>query len=372
MSDAVPWRDYARSRAVLIGAWDYSHLSPVPAARNSLERMSGLLTGPLCGWPASRVKVVRNAARRGVLPDLLMTLFDGIADVALFYFVGHGQLHDDELCLALRESPERGARRLTIGLQLSDVRAALRECDAKTKIVILDCCFAGHAALPGHNMAGGSAKVIDMTAGMGAFTIAASGAYRTAWFENDPDTASPQTYFTKYLVDTIENGLPGAGETLTLGAIYAQTADTLARDHRPAPTRSVRHDADNFVLARNIAAVTRGRWLEINAYRVANCAVVKIRGDVNADSAPVLRQCLGQLVEEGNYKIILDLENVGIIDTTGIGVLLGGLKKVRAHDGSISIACTLEGVLKVFRIAGLTKSFGIFGTVDAAVASLSS
>jgi hypothetical protein len=63
----------------------------------------------------------------------------------LFYFVGHGQLHGDELCLALRGSPLAGPRRAT-SVPFSDVRAALRECDAETKIVILDCCFSGTAA----------------------------------------------------------------------------------------------------------------------------------------------------------------------------------------------------------------------------------
>jgi hypothetical protein len=71
--------------------------------------------------------------RRGELPDRLMELYDGIVDVALFYFVGHG----DELRLALCETPDLGPRRMTTGLAFADVRAALRECDARTKIVIL-------------------------------------------------------------------------------------------------------------------------------------------------------------------------------------------------------------------------------------------
>ena len=253
MTDTGPLRDYARSRAVLIGAWDYAHLAPVPAARNSLERVAGLLTGPLCGWPKQRVQVLRNVRRRDRLPDRLMELFDGIEDVALFYFVGHGQLYEDELCLALRESPEAGPRRTTVGLPFSDVRAALRACDAQTKIVVLDCCFAGHASRTGHTLASTSTHVIDKTLGTGAVTMAASGPYRTAWFEDDPDVADPQTYFTKYLIDVIEQGIPGYPQGLPLGPVYARTADALARDHRPEPTRSVRHDADRFILARNIA-----------------------------------------------------------------------------------------------------------------------
>lgn len=258
MTDDLPLRDYSRSRAVLIGAWDYAALPPVPAARNSLARMRGLLTGPLCGWPGKRVDVVRDPNRRGSLPDRLMESFSGATDVALFYFVGHGQLHDDELCLALCDSPVEGPRRTTVGLPFSDVRRALRECDARTKIVILDCCFAGQAARAEHSLTEGSASLIDRTLGTGAFTMAASGAYRTAWYEQAAESAAPQTYFTKYLVDAVEAGLPGHPQGLPLGAVFTAAAEALSRDRLPAPTRSVRHDADRFVLARNARASTGG------------------------------------------------------------------------------------------------------------------
>ncbi|MEW2626327.1 caspase family protein [Streptomyces sp. NPDC048106] len=261
MTETRPPHDYARSRAVLIGTWDYARLPAVPAARNSLERFSGLLTGPLCGWPTRQVQVLRNVPQRDNLPDRLMEWFGEATDVALFYFVGHGQLHEDELCLALGSSPQSGPRRTTVGLPFSDVRKALRECDARTKIVILDCCFAGQAADSRHSLADGSAEVIDKTLGTGAFTMAASGAYRTAWFEADGHTPAPQTYFTKYLVDVIEQGLPGHPEGLPLGAVFTATAEALAHDRRPEPTRSVRHHADHFVIARNVhepAAVPSG------------------------------------------------------------------------------------------------------------------
>ncbi|MGW4129438.1 caspase, EACC1-associated type [Amycolatopsis japonica] len=255
MSDsASPWRDYSRSRAVLIGAWDYVHLPVVTPARNSLERMARLLTGPLCGWPEDRVQVVGGQPRRNDLPDRLMELYDGVEDIAVFYFVGHGQLHNDELCLALPESPTSGPRRLTTGLPFADVRAALRECDAQTKIVILDCCFAGNHLLPPHSLAAPQAMVDALLLGTGAFTMAATKAYRTAQYETDATSDLPQTCFTKYLVDVIEQGIPGHPAGLPLGTIFAHTADALVRDKWPEPTRSSRHDADRFVLARNVLA----------------------------------------------------------------------------------------------------------------------
>ena len=51
------------------------------------------------------------------------------------------------------------------------------------------------------------------------------------------------------------------------------------------------------------------------------------------------------------------MEKVDFLDSTGLGVLVGGLKKVRAHDGSMRLICTQERLLKIFRITGLAKVF---------------
>jgi len=48
---------------------------------------------------------------------------------------------------------------------------------------------------------------------------------------------------------------------------------------------------------------------------------------------------------------------------------VGGLKRVRAHDGSLRLVCTQERILKIFRITGLTKVFPIHDTVEEAVAA---
>jgi hypothetical protein len=254
MTDTDLLHDYANSRAVLIGTWDYKHLPSVdPAARNSLDRMEGLLTGPLCGWPKDRVALIRNRRNCGDLPHRLMRLYQGLTDVALFYFVGHGHIYDDELCLAMGDSPvkpEDAPLRLTVDLQFRHVRQALLACSARTKIVILDCCYAGVATTPGQTLSAAVDEIIGHTSGTGAFTIAACEPYHKAWFEPGK-RGEPQTYFTKQFLDTVEAGLPGHGAGLPLGAVFTATADALASARRPQPTRSTRHDADRFIIARN-------------------------------------------------------------------------------------------------------------------------
>lgn len=58
MPDQSPLHDYSHSRAIMMATWDYDFLPPVPAARNSLDRIVSLLTGPLCGWPQNRLSVL--------------------------------------------------------------------------------------------------------------------------------------------------------------------------------------------------------------------------------------------------------------------------------------------------------------------------
>lgn len=94
--------------------------------------------------------------------------------------------------------------------------------------------------------------------------------------------------------------------------------------------------------------------------------VLAVKGEVDVYTAPRLRERLVELVGEGNYKIVVDLGEVEFLDSTGLGVLVGGLKRLRSHDGDLTLVCTQHRILKVFEITGLTKVFSIFESVDAA------
>jgi anti-sigma B factor antagonist len=96
-------------------------------------------------------------------------------------------------------------------------------------------------------------------------------------------------------------------------------------------------------------------------------AILEIGGEIDVYTAPKLREKLIELVSDGSYDLIVDLEKVDFLDSTGLGVLVGGLKRVRNHDGSLKLVCTQEKILKIFRITGLTKVFPIYASVDEAI-----
>ena len=97
--------------------------------------------------------------------------------------------------------------------------------------------------------------------------------------------------------------------------------------------------------------------------------VIDVQGEIDMYTAPQLRELLIDLVSTGSYQLVVNLDRVGFLDSTGLGVLVGGLKRVRAHDGSLDLVCTQQRILKIFRITGLTEVFGVYETVDQAVAA---
>ena len=109
--------------------------------------------------------------------------------------------------------------------------------------------------------------------------------------------------------------------------------------------------------------------LKLGHYNKDGIEVVDVEGDIDVYTATRLRELLIDLVNKKNYQLVVNMEKVEFLDSTGLGVLVGGLKRVRAHDGSLDLVCTQERILKIFRITGLTKVFGIHDGVDEAIAA---
>ncbi len=106
--------------------------------------------------------------------------------------------------------------------------------------------------------------------------------------------------------------------------------------------------------------------LGLDVRKVGSHSVVDVKGEIDVYTAPKLREKLIELVSDGSYDVVVNLEGVDFLDSTGLGVLVGALKRVKAHDGSLSLVCTQDKILKIFKITGLTKVFPIHSSVDEA------
>ena len=109
--------------------------------------------------------------------------------------------------------------------------------------------------------------------------------------------------------------------------------------------------------------------LKLGHYDKDGFEVIDVQGEIDIYTAPRLRELLIDLVSKGSYQLVVNLDEVGFLDSTGLGVLVGGLRRVRAHDGSLDLVCTREQILRIFRVTGLTEVFGIYETLDQAIAA---
>ena len=109
--------------------------------------------------------------------------------------------------------------------------------------------------------------------------------------------------------------------------------------------------------------------LEIPDVDVEGWTVVAASGEIDVATAPALRDRLTELVEAGTAHLIVDLEDVDFLDSTGLGVLVGGVRRARSEGGDLRLVCTNTRILKVFEATGLQDVFTIGATIDDAVAA---
>lgn len=95
-------------------------------------------------------------------------------------------------------------------------------------------------------------------------------------------------------------------------------------------------------------------------------AVLEVAGEIDVYTAPQLRERLIALIEGGARQVVVDLGRVEFLDSTGLGVLVGALKRLRVVDGELLLVCAQERLLKIFRITGLDRVFSLYDSVESA------
>jgi anti-sigma B factor antagonist len=92
--------------------------------------------------------------------------------------------------------------------------------------------------------------------------------------------------------------------------------------------------------------------------------VIFISGEVDLYTASTLKEMIYELLDTGVSNIILDMTGLEFMDSSGLGVLVGTLKRVRSTDGSLWLICDRDNLLKVFRLTGLDKVFTIHASLE--------
>jgi anti-sigma B factor antagonist len=100
--------------------------------------------------------------------------------------------------------------------------------------------------------------------------------------------------------------------------------------------------------------------------------VIALTGEVDLYTAPELKTQMLQVIANGANDVVVDFTNTTFIDSTTLGVLVGGVKRLREKGGRLSIVCSDRNITKIFEITGLDRVFTIYPTRAEALERLDS
>ncbi len=95
--------------------------------------------------------------------------------------------------------------------------------------------------------------------------------------------------------------------------------------------------------------------------------VIAVTGEIHVSTAPEFSTRLNSAIARGKTAVVLDLSGVEFIDSTGLSVLLNGLRRVTRQRGRMAIVCRNPTVLRLFEITRLDTTFDIHPTREEAM-----
>lgn len=107
--------------------------------------------------------------------------------------------------------------------------------------------------------------------------------------------------------------------------------------------------------------------MNLNQEKINGCIVLYIREErIDAHNSAELKETILHLIEQGEANIIVQLEHVRFIDSSGLGALLSGYKNATAKSGKLAIANMQQQVLSMFELTRLNRVFEIYADLNEA------
>ena len=107
--------------------------------------------------------------------------------------------------------------------------------------------------------------------------------------------------------------------------------------------------------------------LRTDVSEIEGWTVVAVHGEIDVATSPSLREQMIDLVSNGATRLVLDLEAVDFLDSTGLGTIVSVLKRARTHDGDLRLVCTEARIRRLFEITGLDKAVPLHASLDDAI-----
>jgi anti-sigma B factor antagonist len=97
--------------------------------------------------------------------------------------------------------------------------------------------------------------------------------------------------------------------------------------------------------------------------------VLDLSGEVDVYTAPQLRAAIMEEVERGTKHLLINLKRVGYMDSTGLGILIGGVKRLRESNGALLLVGPTPRIARIFEITGLNTIFNVYASEEEALAA---
>ncbi|MFG2877253.1 caspase family protein [Streptomyces sp. NPDC048337] len=312
--------DPAASRAVLIGSAGYRHLAGLPAVESNVKDLAAeLCDATIWGLPEQHCTLVLDPQHPAELLDPVNRAGEEATDTLLVYYAGHGMRDaaTADLYLALQGSREHVGY---TAVAYQHLRSALRESQARRKVVILDCCFSGRAA---STLAGGEDALATQAAVEGAYVLTASPRDRVALA---PD-GERHTAFTGELLTILREGIREGPELIDLDTLCRTMENRLRGKNRPLPQHAQEMGMGRLRLVRNRARAVRGTpagpvlHADVrSAMVVAGLGLARTLRSAGRtrDALPVLRLALQERAPDGEGDLLaVQLELSDMLEETG-------------------------------------------------------
>jgi anti-sigma B factor antagonist len=92
----------------------------------------------------------------------------------------------------------------------------------------------------------------------------------------------------------------------------------------------------------------------------SDISILRLKGFLDAHTAPNFEQAIQELIEENRYKIIVSMSDLNYISSAGLGVFMGFIEEIREKEGDIKLSNMTDKVYKVFDLLGFPALYQIF------------
>jgi len=92
----------------------------------------------------------------------------------------------------------------------------------------------------------------------------------------------------------------------------------------------------------------------------SDISILRLKGFLDAHTAPNFEQAIQELIEENRYNIIVSMSDLNYISSAGLGVFMGFIEEIREKEGDIKLTNMTDKVFKVFDLLGFPALYQIF------------